>query len=311
MAAVTTLLPVFFMIALGMVSRGMHWISTEQKAGANSIVFGILFPILIFNLLCTASFDMSDLSVILYLFLFYLVILLVVGPITSRFTGRGFAHISKYLLVSHEGGNVALPLFLSIVGTSSLTVIFDIAGLSIAFIVAPIVVAREAAAGESSAGAIAKNIFTNSFVIAVLAGLFFNLTGLYQWIVDSPFGPAWTGTLNQATAPIVGMILFILGYDLTVDRETLAPILKLLGVRLVCSALIVIGFFVLFPERMADSIFLIAVLIYFSAPTGFGMAPVIEPLYKDERDASFVSAFMSLYMVVSLIVYTLVVVFLA
>ena len=206
---------------------------------------------------------------------------------------------------------MALPLYLSIVGTSSLTVIFDMAGLSIAFVVAPIVVAREAASGESDAKAILKNIFTNSFVIAVILGLVFNLTGLYQWIVASPFGPAWTGTLNQATAPIVGMILFILGFDLTIDRETLSPILKLLAVRVGLSALIVIGFFLLFPDRMADSLFLIAVLIYFSAPTGFGMAPVIEPLYKDERDASFVSAFLSLYMIVSLIVYTLVVVFLA
>lgn len=311
MAAITTLLPVFFMIVLGMICRGTGWISPEQKAGANAVVFGILFPILIFNLLCTAAFDVADLAVIIYLFAFYLVILLVVGPLTARFTSRHFEHLSKYLLVSHEGGNVALPLFLSIVGTSSLTVIFDMAGLSIAFIVAPILVAREASSSETSGASIAKSIFTNSFVIAVLAGLVFNLTGLYQWIVDSPFGPAWTATLDEATGPIVGMILFILGYDLAIDRETLAPILKLLAVRLACSAAIVIGFFLLFPDLMADPTWLIAVLIYFSAPTGFGMAPVIEPLYEDEKDASFVSAFMSLYMVVSLVVYTLVVVFLA
>lgn len=311
MAAVSTLLPVFFMIGLGMFCRGKGWITPEQKAGANAVVFGVLFPILIFNLVCTAAFDVSDLSVIGYLFACYLVLLFVVGPLTSRFTSPRFAHISKYLLVSHEGGSVALPLFLSIVGTSSITLIFDMAGLSIAFIVAPVVVAREAAADNASGKDILKNIFTNSFVIAVIAGLLFNLTGLYGWIVDSPFGPAWTATLDQATAPIVGMILFILGYDLAIDRETLAPILKLLATRLLCSAAIVIGFFLLFPELMAESIWLIAVLIYFSAPTGFGMAPVIEPLYKDERDASFVSAFLSLYLVVSLIVYALVVIFLA
>ena len=311
MAAVATLLPVFFMIILGMVSRGTGWISPEQKAGANAVVFGILFPILIFNLICTATLNLADLSTIAYLFACYLVILFAIGPLTSRFTSPRFAHISKYLLVSHEGGSVALPLFLSIVGTSSITVIFDMAGLSIAFIVAPIVVAREAAAGNANGKEILKNIFSNSFVIAVILGLVFNLTGLYQWIVASPFGPAWTATLDEATGPIVGMILFILGFDLAIDRETLAPILKLLTMRLACSAAIVGGFFLLFPELMADPLWLIAVLIYFSAPTGFGMAPVIEPLYKDEKDASFVSAFMSLYLLVSLVVYTIVVLFVA
>ena len=44
-----------------------------------------------------------------------------------------------------EGGNVALPLYLSIVGTSSNTVIFDIAGTMICFIVLPVLIAKSAA----------------------------------------------------------------------------------------------------------------------------------------------------------------------
>ncbi|MFQ7172233.1 MAG: hypothetical protein ACLRQF_09205 [Thomasclavelia ramosa] len=52
------------------------------------------------------------------------------------------------MLTTCEGGNVALPLYLSIVGASSNTVIFDLAGVFMAFVIIPIMVAR-AGAGET------------------------------------------------------------------------------------------------------------------------------------------------------------------
>jgi predicted permease len=309
-AAVTTLLPVFFMLALGFASRVLGWVSPQQKAGANDILFGILFPILIFNLLASADLDVSVLPVVGYVAVAYMLALLVVGPLTTAFTGRERGHFSKYLLATHEGGNVALPLYLSIVAGSSNTVIFDLAGTFICFVVIPIMVARETAS-SASAGELVRNIVTNPFIIAVVSWLFLILTGLYGLIVDSSFGPAWTGTISMATSPIVAIILFCLGYDLTIDKDTLGPILRLGAVRLAWSAIIIAGFFLLFGSRMADREFLIAVLVYFTCPTGFGMAPLLMPLYKDESDAGFTSAFMSLYIIVTLVAYTLVVLFLA
>lgn len=310
MAAITTLLPVFFMLALGFACRAFGWVTPEQKAGANGIVFGVLFPILIFNLLASANLDASVLPVVGYVAVMYLLALLVVGPLTAAFTGRERAHFSKYLLATHEGGNVALPLYLSIVAGSSNTVIFDLAGTFICFIVIPILVAREAAS-SSSAGELIKNIVTNPFIIAVAAGLTLNLTGLYGLIVNSAFGPAWTGTISMATSPIVAIILFCLGYDLSVDKNTIGPILRLGAVRLAWSVLIILGFFLLFGSRMANREFMIAVLVYFTCPTGFGMSPLLTPLYKSEEDSGFTSAFMSLYIIITLVAYTLVVLFLA
>jgi hypothetical protein len=60
---------------------------------------------------------------------------------------------------------------------------------------------------------------------------------------------------------------------------------------------------------MSDKVFMIAPIIYFMSPTGFGLIPVISPLYKDEDDATFASAFLSMFMIVTLIVYTILVVF--
>ena len=64
MAALTTLVPVFFMLGLGYLSRLKGWISPDQKAGANTLVFTVLFPILIFNLLGSAQLQLETAAVV-------------------------------------------------------------------------------------------------------------------------------------------------------------------------------------------------------------------------------------------------------
>ena len=309
MTALTTLFPVFFMLALGLISRIKGWITPEQKAGANTIIFNVLFPIMIFNLMLTASIETEHIFIVGYVFIAFVVAILI-GKLVVPYTGQKYGHFSNFLLTTVEGGNVALPLYLSIVGTSSNTVIFDIAGTIICFIVLPIYIAK-ATTSSTSQKELFKNIFRNSFVIAVILGLGLNILGGYQFLQTTPIFDLYTGTIAQATAPIIGLILFILGYDLKVDKETIVPILKLMSVRIVYYILVIIGFFVLFPDLMADKVFMIAVVLYFMCPTGFGLAPVISPLYKSEEDAQYTSAFISLYMIVTLIVYTALVLFVA
>lgn len=309
MAALTTLFPVFFMMILGFLARKKGWITPAQKAGANTIIFKILFPIMILSLMCKAKIETPHIMVIGYVFIVY-ILAIVLGRLIAPKISKEHASFTPYLLSVVEGGNVALPLYLSIVGTSSNTVIYDIAGVIVCFVVVPIMVAQQAAKG-ASLKVMLKDIFTNSFVIAVTLGLILNLTGAYSALVASAFGPMIIKTFNQATAPIVSMILFILGYDLVIDKKTLGPIIKLMGVKIAYFSIVILGFFVLFPAMMANKTYMMAPIIYFMCPSGFGLIPIIEPLYKHEDDAAFTSAFVSIFMVITLIVYTCVVLFIA
>lgn len=309
MTVLTTLFPVFFMLLLGLVSHIKGWVTVNQKNGANSIIFKILFPVLVFNLMANANIELSHISIILYVYIAYLVIL-VIGKFITQHITKKYQKFAPYLLTVVEGGNVALPLYLSIVGQSSTTVIFDLGGIMICFITIPILIAKEVSAGSSYKDII-KSIFTNTFVIAVILGLFMNFTGLYELLLASSFGDMISTTINQVTAPIIPMILFILGYDLNIDSHNLKPVLRLIAVKFVYYAFVILGFFVLFPELMADKSFMMAPIIYFMCPTGFRLMPIIEPLYQDEDDASFTSAFVSIFMIVTLFVYTMVVIFIA
>ncbi|MBR1391018.1 MAG: AEC family transporter [Lachnospiraceae bacterium] len=306
MEALTILFPVFFMMALGFVSRVRGWITPQQKEGAKAIVFTVLFPILIFQLTMTANIERSTIFLVLYVVLFFTVCL-VVGKLLSGFTGKKFAHMSPYLLTSCEASSVTLPLYISIVGPSVNTVLIDLGGLLFVFILLPVVLARQTAASTSAKG-IAKNIFTNSFVIAVIAGLLMNFTGAYAAIMHSAAATLVTDTLSQATAPIVGVILFVLGYELTIDKEMLGSLVKLFVLRLALYLVCIEGFYLLFPQRMSDKIFAAAVWLYFMSPPGFALPTVISPVIKSEEDQNFCSALISLFLIVTLIVYTVLVV---
>lgn len=311
MQALTTLFPVFFMLFLGFISRVKGWVSPEQKSGANTIVFQILFPVLIFNVLLTSTIESSVIYVVGYVFVAFM-IALIVGKATCRFSGQKYAHFSHFLLTTVEGGNVALPLYTSIVGVAyaTNTVIFDLAGSLMAFIVIPIIVAKDGQQ-QTSRKELFKTICSNSFVIAVALGLILNLTGVYTWLSQTHFIDLYTQTIAMVTNPIMGMILFIIGYDLQIDTGNISPLLKLMSVRLVLYIAIIAGFFILFPSLMADKIFMLAVLIYFMCPTGFAIPMMISPLLKNNDDSSFASAYISLYMIITLIVYTAIVLFIA
>lgn len=309
MAALTTLCPVFFMLILGYIARVKGWIKEEEKQGANKIVFTILFPILVLKMMCSAELEAAHIKMIIYVFIIYM-LAMIIGKAFSRWTGKEYAHFSSYLLTTNEGGNVALPLYLSIVGTSTNTVIFDISGTITCFVVVPILIAKQTAQATSVKGML-KQIFTNSFVIMVIIGCVLNFTGIYSAVLTTPFGEVVTGILDQATTPIVSMILFLIGYDFKVDKTILKPLLRLMSVKFIYYALVIAGFFVLFPEQMSDKTFMMAPIIYFMCPTGFGLMPLIAPLYKKEEDGQFTSAFVSMYMIITLIVYACVVIFIA
>lgn len=311
MKAIETIFPVFFMIFLGLLSRIKGWITPEQKEGANKIVFNVLFPVMIFNVLLTSHIKMSDISIVLYVFIAFS-LAIIVGYLLRNITGKKWSHFSPFLLTTNEGGNVALPLYTSIVGVAYAknTVIFDIAGTLIAFIIVPICV-EKMTADSTDIKVLVKKIFSNSFVIAVILGLVLNFTGFYNCLMTTSLGSVYTKTISQATAPIVGMILFIIGYNLKIKKNMISALVKLLGIRFIIHSCIIAGFFILFPALMNEKTYLMAVLIYFMSPTGFAVPMLIEPLNKTEEDADLQSAFLSIGMVITLIVYTSVVLFIA
>lgn len=307
MQMIETIFPVFFMIALGFTSRVKGLITPEQNAGAKTIIFKLLFPFLIFNAIFTSELKADYALVILYVFVMFLIILLL-RKVIGKLLDRDFSTVGPYMLATAEGGNVGLPLYIALMGVSYMIniVMFDIASALIVFMAIPIIVTREKA-GNVSLKELLLTLVKNPFMIAVTLSIVGNLCGVYDLISKSDFAGLYSNTFAMITSPIAAIILFVIGYDLKVDMKTLPSLLKLTICRLVFCALIIGGFFLLFPGLMSVKAFKFAAILYFMCPTGFAVPLMVSPLCKGDKDSSFLSAFVSMYMVITLVVYVVLV----
>ena len=304
MQAIAKLFPVFFVLLMGLYARKRNWISHEQNDGIKSLALGILFPFLIYNIVASASLDKQIGVEIVYLIGIWILVYFL-GRIFCRIMPKELSELSPFLLLTCEGGAVALPLYISVVGSAYAVnlIPFDLAGILVNFIFVPTVLQLKQS-NKFKLLPLIKNVVSAPFVIAAVLGFITNLTGLQDMLLKNEiFGPLYENTIATLTAPIAALILFSLGYSINLKKSYLMPLVKLAGIRILFCTGIIASFFLLFPSKMANPIFLFGVLLYFYCTTGFPVPLQIKDILDNEEKEEFVSAFISMFLLIALAVY--------
>ena len=304
MQAIAKLFPVFFVLLMGLYARKRNWISHEQNDGIKSLALGILFPFLIYNIVASASLDKQIGVEIVYLIGVWILVYFL-GRVFCRIMPKELSELSPFLLLTCEGGAVALPLYISVVGSAYAVnlIPFDLAGILVNFIFVPTVLQLKQS-NKFQLLPLIKNVVSAPFVIAAVLGFITNLTGLQDMLLKNEiFGPLYENAIATLTAPIAVLILFSLGYSINLKKSYLMPLVKLAGIRILFCTGIIASFFLLFPSKMANPIFLFGVLLYFYCPTGFPVPLQIKGILDNEEKEEFVSAFISMFLLIALAVY--------
>lgn len=304
MQAISTIFPVFFILFLGIHARKKGWINHEQNNGLKTIALDILFPFLIYHIVATSVLDRNIVLEIVYLIAVWILVYFF-GKMVCRILPESIREISPFLLLTCEGGAVALPLYLSIVGSSYILnlIPFDLAGILINFIFVPTVL-QIRRKEELKLLPLVKKVISAPFVIAALLAVITNLTGLQRLLSQSSaFGPIYENTMNAIIAPVSGLILFSLGYSIRLKKGYLSSLFKLAVIRLIFCSGIIASFFLIFPEKMESPVFSLGVILYFYCPTGFPVPLQIREILDTDEKEEFVSAFISLFLLIALVVY--------
>lgn len=304
MQAISTIFPVFFILFLGIHARKKGWINHEQNNGLKTIALDILFPFLIYHIVATSVLDRNIALEIVYLIAVWILVYFF-GKMVCRILPESIREISPFLLLTCEGGAVALPLYLSIVGSSYILnlIPFDLAGIMINFIFVPTVL-QIRRKEELKLLPLVKKVISAPFVIAALLAVITNLTGLQRLLSQSSaFGPIYENTMNAIIAPVSGLILFSLGYSIRLKKGYLSSLFKLAVIRLIFCSGIIASFFLIFPEKMESPVFSLGVILYFYCPTGFPVPLQIREILDTDEKEEFVSAFISLFLLIALVVY--------
>ena len=304
MQAISTIFPVFFILFLGIHARKKGWINHEQNNGLKTIALDILFPFLIYHIVATSVLDRNIALEIVYLIAVWILVYFF-GKMVCRILPENIREISPFLLLTCEGGAVALPLYLSIVGSSYILnlIPFDLAGILINFIFVPTVL-QIRRKDELKLLPLVKKVISAPFVIAALLAVITNLTGLQRLLSQSStFGSIYENTMNAIIAPVSGLILFSLGYSIRFKKGYLSNLFKLAVIRLIFCSGIIASFFLIFPEKMESPVFSLGVILYFYCPTGFPVPLQIREILDTDEKEEFVSAFISLFLLIALVVY--------
>jgi predicted permease len=309
MKVLATIVPVFFMIALGILSNRKNLVSDEQANGMYAVISKILVPIMVFNAIFTSNIEVSALYIIVVVFFLH-ISGIVIGKLTDRFIGKEYSHITPFLMSTVDGGNICFPLYATIVWSSYIgnIVLLDIANMFIVFLIIPLIVSTSTS-HTSDIKVLLKNILHNPIVITLLLAFTLKLLGVYTLVSNSSFIGLYDGVVQMAIAPIVGVILFMIGYQFKIEKSSVGILIKCIFLRFLIMLTGIIVLLLLFPHIIDDRIMLIALLLYFMCPPALILQVQIRGLFKSNDEVSFISAFTSLYIVITLIAYILIVSF--
>jgi hypothetical protein len=222
MVAVQAILPIFALIALGLLIGRRGWLSTEGSSGLASLTFKLFMPAVLFNGIARAELGegMSPMLLVAY-FAPVLLVFVLVNLVAHRLRGRPTA----LGLTAAYSNNVlvGIPLVSTLLGSESLVFVFAILVFHslILFSLQSFYVAL--GSGERVSGAALLKNLANPLIVGLVAGALLNLSGLE---LPEPF---WrlAGWLAQAALPCA---LLVLGLSLARYRLRPSPAAFVLSV---------------------------------------------------------------------------------
>ncbi len=310
MEVVSTVAPVFIMILLGYIANRRNLVTADQTQSMNAVMQKLFFPIMVFNAIFTSNIEVSSIVLITFVFVAH-IFAFFIGKMFGRVTSKEYQHISPYLMCTVDGGNICFPLYATIVGSSFIgnIILLDIACIFMVFIVIPLLVANASNNSSDVKGNI-KRTLTNPFIITLILAFSLKIVGLYNFIIDFKLDTVYTGVVNMITAPIIPIILFTIGFQFKIQKASVMPILKSMLLRISIMVVVIFSILNIFENVANNYEMFIAVILYFMCPPALIIQTQVSDLCKDEKDENFLSAFVSLYMVFTLVIYTVIIIYL-
>lgn len=297
------LVPIIALILTGVFIKKIKFVSDEAIAGIKNIASNVFLPAVIFNALATADFN-KDSMFIFCTSMFVLVTGFAVGFVIKKMYKKPYKDYIPYVTVTFEGGMLGYALAQVLVGADKLYYIatIDLAGALFSFTVWITMLEHlcNKNSREGKEKGIVKSILTTPILIAAVLGLVFGLTGLGHMILKSKAGEVYENVVEMFSAPLTPIILISLGYGLSISKENIKDALLIILQRVCVVGIAVAVGFLIFGRHISFTPALTAsFILYFCLPPSF----ILSVYVKEEKSRDVVSCVLSLYMILTLAVF--------
>lgn len=303
MSVLETIIPVFLMIALGKFLKSKNFITTEGISAIKMLSVNVFLPVMAFDSLIHGNFS-SDNLVLILIEIFVLGIAFALGFFFKRFFDDEINGYVPYAMPTYEGGLYVWALIRILIGQENMFYIVSMDIFSGIFCFTVTATGVKFLAGQKmTKSEVAKSIFTNPLIIAVILGFIGAFCNLGEIIDNSKFSSLYTKVTDYFIQPLSPMILICIGSGLVFDWNVLKKGLKLAGFRYCVQAILcVFTFFVLSKTIGLPPFLRSALIVYFSSPTSF----LFSMYAKEEKAVQFTSGYLSLQILISLVIFSIV-----
>lgn len=303
MKTVQVMLPVLIMIVMGAVFHKTEFISEKGMDDIKKYITKIALPVTIFHAMAIATMNRDMAMIILVMFLM-LSVAMILGFLLRPFMKEPYKNYLPFMITVFEGGMFSYPLYQNLCGDTYFVniVIVDIAGCIFGFGIFCGILAMVDQKLKFSVKTMAKTAFTSPTFLAVVFGLFMNLTGLMKILLDSPIGNLYLPVKEIITAPLTAMILLVVGYSIKLDKSLFVVCIKTVVMRCIVMALLGFATIMVLKNSIQDVYMLTAFLIMFITTPTFSAPGFV----KNKEAASYFAMTTSIFVFVTIIGYAVI-----
>ena len=298
LAIAEMVLPVLLMFLLGWMCSRKGILSREGLAGIKTLVGNVLLPVVLFNAFFTAEYSGK---IALTFGVVYVSCGLGLGlGFLLRRVVRPYDRFFPFLVTNFEGGMMGYALFgLLYAGQTHIFAMADI-GQTLAAYTIFLVSLQAVSRGKADFRGALKSAATNPALIGALLGVVLGITGVGKAVLGSSMGKLVSGTISFISAPVSGLILIIVGYELSFSRKLMKPVMITVGLRIAVTAvLLAVGSLIIFSIIPFEKPLFVGLMLGWSLP-----APFIIPLYVDlGGDGEYISTALSMETVMSILLF--------
>ena len=298
-SVIELILPILIAFLLGVMMRKLNLMDDHGCAAIKKIVSTILLPVILLNAFLFADYSKDSMAIIIVFFI-AMIIQFALGFWMRRFVPER-AKFFPFVFATIEGGTIGYPLLAMLYGargTSDMAII-DVAHTVFLFlIVIPIMQAADG--GEKDFKKMLKNAVLSPTFLAMVIGNALGLLDLDKVIANSAAVGIYQSVISFLTDPAAMLIILTLGYDISVRKDLLKPVVVTSLLRFTSMAVLcVLSCLVIFRFIPYSKETLVALIMAFSLPVSY--AVMVFGKFEGHRD--YVSTTISFTTILTLLVF--------
>lgn len=300
----TKLAPIFILIGLGIWIRYIKLFKEETIEDFKKLIINISLPAILFFAFLNVELKFS--YILIFIVIFSLCLILYFSGFIVRRIFNINSEYTSFLLTGFEFGMMGAVFFGAAFGLENMGYI-GLIGLGHEFFIWFIYVTllKRKLEEKSSFLITLKNFIISPVIIAIVAGVLFNILQLKNMLENFAVTGAIFQSLKYLTGLTVPLILIIIGYNIRFDFQLLKNGISLISVRLILILffVILIDFFIFNKLLHLEKIFSAALFTFAILPPPFILPLFINKEQKDE--VSYVNNILLLYSILSITIFSI------